>query len=337
MRPVKRPTHSQCASVAPAWPSRQGGAALLTALLMVTLIAALASTALWQQWRLTEVERQERTRQQAHWVLNGALDWARLILREDARSAGTDHLGEPWALALQDARLSSFLASDGNASGQNDLTGVFLSGRIEDLQGRLNLSNLVDGSKVSEPDVEMAERLFALIDVPAPWARQMALALRDAMAGKSSPGEQQPAFLPRQVEQLVWLGVPSDLLQRLAPHVSLLPQRTPLNLNTASAEVISASVKGLSLGQARRVLQERERQHWRDLATANAALGGPQTFDANRHELNSRFFLITGRLRQDDLQVSQQALVQRDGLDVRVLWRRTNSLILEPMTNPIKP
>ena len=337
MSAVGRTAHAQRASVPPGWQSRQGGAALLTALLMVTLIAALASTALWQQWRLTEVERQERTRQQGQWVLNGALDWARLILREDARSAGTDHLGEPWALALQDARLSSFLASDGNASGQNDLTGVFLSGRIEDLQGRLNLSNLVDESKLSEPDVEMAERLFALIDVPVPWARQMALALRDAMAGKSAPGDQQPPFLPRQVEQLVWLGVPSDVLQRLAPHVSLLPLRTPLNLNTASAEVISASVKGLSLGQARRLLQERERQHWRDLAAANAALGGSQPFDASRHGLNSRFFLITGRLRQDDLQVSQQALVRRDGLDVRVLWRRTNSQTLEPTTNPVKP
>ena len=88
---------------------RQRGAALLLAMLTVTLVATLASAALWQQWRSTEVEQAERQRVQAGWILTGALDWARLILREDARSnqnsGNADHLGEPWALPLEEARL----------------------------------------------------------------------------------------------------------------------------------------------------------------------------------------------------------------------------------------
>ncbi|MDP3206032.1 MAG: type II secretion system protein GspK, partial [Hydrogenophaga sp.] len=67
-------------------------------MLTVTLVATLASAALWQQWRSTEVEQAERQRVQAGWILTGALDWARLILREDARSnqnsGNADHLGE---------------------------------------------------------------------------------------------------------------------------------------------------------------------------------------------------------------------------------------------------
>ena len=90
--------------------ARQTGAALLAAMLTVTLVASLAAAALWQQWRSIEVESAERTRQQSLWVLTGALDWARLILREDARSGGADHLGEPWAVPLEEARLSTFLA-----------------------------------------------------------------------------------------------------------------------------------------------------------------------------------------------------------------------------------
>ncbi|MBE0589263.1 MAG: general secretion pathway protein GspK, partial [Hydrogenophaga sp.] len=81
--------------------SRQRGAALLLAMLVVTLVATLASAAVWQQWRSAEVEAAERQRVQASWILTGALDWARLILREDARgnrnSGHADHLGEPWA------------------------------------------------------------------------------------------------------------------------------------------------------------------------------------------------------------------------------------------------
>jgi general secretion pathway protein K len=77
---------------------RQRGAALLTAMLTVVLVASMAAAALWQQWRSVEVETAERTRTQSLWILTGALDWARLILREDARSGGADHLGEPWAV-----------------------------------------------------------------------------------------------------------------------------------------------------------------------------------------------------------------------------------------------
>jgi general secretion pathway protein K len=91
---------------------RHLGAALLTAMLTVALVASMAAAALWQQWRGVEVEVAERTRSQSLWVLTGALDWARLILREDARAGGADHLGEPWAVPLEEARLSTFLATD---------------------------------------------------------------------------------------------------------------------------------------------------------------------------------------------------------------------------------
>ena len=302
------------------WP--QSGAALIGAMLTVSLVAGLAAAALAQQWRLSEVERHERQRQQTQWLLQGALDWACLILREDGRSGGSDHLGEPWALPLQEARLSSFLASDANASGLADLEAVFLSGRIEDMQGRLNLRNLVAEGKLSEPDVEMAERLFELIDLPPQLARQIALGLRDAAAKTRRPDGTPPPFMPQQIDQLVWLGLSPAQIERLAPHISLLPQRTALNLNTASAELISASLKGLPLGQARRMVEGRQRQPWQDLQQANAALGPPLTFDGNRHGVTSRFFSVTGQLRLDDLQVRQQALVQRDAQKVRTLWRR---------------
>ena len=92
--------------------SAQRGAAILTAMLTVVLVATLAASTLWQQWRNVEIETAQRARTQATWVLSGALDWARLILREDARRGGADHLAEPWAVPLESARLSTFLAAD---------------------------------------------------------------------------------------------------------------------------------------------------------------------------------------------------------------------------------
>jgi general secretion pathway protein K len=63
----------------------QAGAALLMAMVTVALVATFAAAALWQQWRSVEIETAERARVQSSWILTGALDWARLMLREDAR------------------------------------------------------------------------------------------------------------------------------------------------------------------------------------------------------------------------------------------------------------
>ena len=85
----------------PATRHRQAGAALLAAMLTVTLVATLAAGALWRQWRGVEVEAAERARAQSAWLLSGALDWSRLILAGDLRESGSvDHLGEPWAVPL---------------------------------------------------------------------------------------------------------------------------------------------------------------------------------------------------------------------------------------------
>jgi general secretion pathway protein K len=74
---------------------QQRGAAILMAMIIVTLVVTLAAGMVWQQWRAVQVEAAERARTQSAWILGGALDWARLILREDARSGRPTALSEP--------------------------------------------------------------------------------------------------------------------------------------------------------------------------------------------------------------------------------------------------
>ena len=99
MSPARRPAPRQ----------RQRGAALLLAMLIVTLVATLAAGMVWQQWQATEVEAASRARTQATSLVQGAVDWARLILRTDAQDTkrgGIDSLDEVWATPLQDVKLS---------------------------------------------------------------------------------------------------------------------------------------------------------------------------------------------------------------------------------------
>ena len=64
---------------------RQRGVAVITALLLTTLAITIVASLFWhQQVQVRSIENQ-RLQLQKQWILRGALDWTRLILREDAR------------------------------------------------------------------------------------------------------------------------------------------------------------------------------------------------------------------------------------------------------------
>lgn len=308
------------------------GAALLTAMLTVALVATLASAALWQQWRSLEIESAERARMQSQWILNGALDWARLILREDGRSAGAggspgvDHLAEPWAVPLEEARLSTFLASSGSNNDALDtsttLSQTFLSGSITDLQSRLNVRNLVDKGKVSQPALEAFTRLFVKLQIPVGELALLAENLRFALDTSKDNGNAGLApLLPQRVSQLVWLGLSAKSVAVLSPYITVLPVATPVNVNTADVTVLAAAIPRTDPAQAQRLVTLRETRHFRFVADVATALGVPE---ANLTEaqlsVGSEFFEIHGQLRQDKIVVQQQSVVRRKDLNVEVLW-----------------
>ena len=328
----------------------QSGAALISAMLVVTLVATLASVALWQQWRHVEVESAERHRVQSSWLLNGALDWSRLILREDAMAgvAGSsggnaDHLAEPWALPLKEAKLSTFLAQDQQLR-EGDPE-VFLSGQITDAQSRINLTNWFEASdgkvsaKMNEPMQLALVRLFNVLDLPRAELERLAAAWRVAAQsarlsnpamGQASQGTASGAsLLPQQITQLQWLGLSAETVQRLSPYVTILPEVTPVNLNTASAEVIYATVPGLDLAAAQQFVQQRTRSHFSNLTDASKALGG-KTLEARWHSVGTRFFEVWGRLRMEDRTQEETALILRDTGNVTFVWRQKIAGILPP-------
>jgi general secretion pathway protein K len=317
------------------------GAALLVAMLTVTLVATFAANALWQQWRGIEVETAERSRLQASWVLVGALDWARLILREDARSGSVDHLGEPWAIPLQEARLSTFLAADKTTTVDKEDTvpNTFLSGVITDHQARLNVFNLVDSGKLSEPSMLAFGKLFELLGLEPTELNLLANNLRLALninassANVNGPNAsgginvadgdftKQAPLLPQRVDQLVWLGLSQPSLEVLRPYITLLPVRTPVNINTASATVLYASIPALDMAQAQSLVSARQNSHFAVLADAAKALGRALELDSSNQSVSTRFFEVQGRFRLDQAVTQERSTVQRDGLAVKVLWR----------------
>lgn len=338
---------------------RQHGAALLAAMLTVALVATFAAAAMWQQWRAVEVESAERARVQSAWLLVGALDWSRLILREDlfARGGdGTDHLAEPWAVPLEEARLSTFLAAgpEGAAAepdASTDTANAFLSGQITDLQSRLNVYNLVEGATVSAPALRQFSRLFDALGLPQQELQQLAEGLRKAMAQSNAAGAGNtgagtatgtaapaaaPAdlasvpLMPRSFTQLTWLGLSASTVAALEPYATLLPRRTPVNLNTASAQVLQASIEGLDMAGAQRLVQARESQHFKTTADATRQLGGNLQIPPETHSTMSSYYEVRGRLRLGDTVVEERSLVYKAGSTARTLWRERGAFVRSP-------
>ncbi|MCU0772946.1 MAG: type II secretion system minor pseudopilin GspK [Ideonella sp.] len=300
---------------------RPRGAALLTAMIIVALVATLATSIVWQQYRAVQVEAAERARAQSAWILSGALDWARIILREDARTGGADHLGEPWATPLAEARLSTFLAADeANTDGAPE---AFLAGAITDAQARYNLRNLVDNGQVVPAELATLQRLCEAAGVPAEAAQRIAAGLRDAWGGAAAgtSASPNPPVAPQSVAQLRWFGVDPPALERLAPMLVLLPNRTTVNLNTASREVIAAAVEGLDLASAERLVQARSRTPFKSVDDARRLLGEGAAIDARRVGVASSYFEVTGRLRVFDRVLEERSIVERRGLDMVPIQR----------------
>lgn len=351
---------------------RQFGAALLTAMLTVTLVATFAAAALWQQWRAAEVEAAERGRTQAAWVLVGALDWSRLILREDARAAGSsgvnaDYLAEPWAIPLEEAKLTTFLAADKNIASDalEGLPDAFLSGRIIDAQSKLNAFNLVDAGKPVATSVAAFKKLFQLLGLPAEELDLMTANLRRALpaaastaatgttgttgttssasstASTSTPQTTTPTtttptttapatvtgsatgpLVPQRTAQLVWLGLSPSTAAALEPYVTVLPTRTPLNLNTASAEAIFASTPALDLAGAKRLVAARTQSYFKTLADAGALVQQSSAqFTPDQQSVSTTYFEVQARLRIDRTWVEEQTLLHRVGIDIGIVWR----------------
>lgn len=310
----------------------QTGAALLMAMLTVTLVATFAAASMWQQWRAVEVEAAERGRVQSAWILVGALDFSRLILREDGRSGGADHLAEPWAVPLQESRLSTFLAAEKNVSqvedASTDTTEAFLSGQISDLQGRLNLTNLATGDPVDALALRQFTRLFEQLGLPQEELGLLVQGLRQAQAGSAAAGEGGAApLLPPTVSQLGWLGLSPATLATLAPHVALLPERTLVNANTAQPDVLLAAIDGLDMAGAQKIVQTRESRHFRTTSEVNELLGTGGNCNCT---VQSNYFEVRGRLRIDDTMVDERSLVRRVGVEVTTLWRERGAFDREP-------
>jgi len=176
-------------------------------------------------------------------------------------------------------------------------------------------------------------KLMSLLSLPESLVQQVF-----ARILRSRPAMLDDQLVPAAEIRLVHFGDLRDIpgfdeavMEKLQPHVTVLPdETTPVNVNTASAEVIAAMIPDLQLSAARTFVSQRDRLPATTLAAAKERMGLGEASQLNPQLLsvNTRFFFVTGLIRYDRVESQTLTLVQRisGGTQgrVQVIWQHRN-------------
>jgi general secretion pathway protein K len=286
------------------------------AMLVVAVTSMLVSGVFLRQSTMARQVENEIAIGQAQCLLEGAVDWVRIILREDARTSVTDHLAEPWAVSLEQTRLD-------DESGDP----TWISGAIEDAQSRYNLHNLVGPDGPQPNEVAVLRRLLEMMGANAALAEPIARRIFDAVSPRPD-ATGRPSIMPATLDDIVIDNADQrSALERLRPFVTLLPAPSAINANTAPAEVLAARFSNLSLVDARRLVEGRGSVSFRDLNDMANRLPGQQlTGGTGQVDVATQFFLLRGYVEHRRVRVQALALLKRVDDRVEVIWTREEAV-----------
>jgi general secretion pathway protein K len=284
----------------------QTGVALLIAMLVLTLVASAAAAMVMTQQRAVDAEAGDRARAQGALLLAGGLDFVRLQLAGQNRSSFPP---AGWISSLPESSVAALLAADRDNNADSGEIEAYLSGEIVDAQSRYNLRLLFDGGthKPVDAEVQALTRLCQALGLPPTLPALLVTQLEQVWF---NPQPESP-LPPSRVEHLPWLGLDPALLAPLEPYVTLLPTRTPVNLNTAPPPVLMAVIANLGAGDAQRVADTLARTPAANIDAVRALLPVGVTLGDANTGVNTNFFEVVGRLRTGERMLQERWLIQR--------------------------
>ena len=300
----------------------QRGAAIVTALLVVMLAATVVAGLFVRENVTVRAVENRLALAQTRWIERAALDWAKVILRADARSSVVDHLGETWAVPVADTRLDETVAAGAKLS--DTARSAMLAGQILDAQARFNVNSLVQGGQPSQAHLLAYRKLLSLLGLPESLADNTLARVQRGQPrtvdGVATPATELP--LLRLADLLSVPGYEMEAIDRLGPFVTVLPRPTLVNLNTAPAEVLTAVVPNLDLTGARRFVAKRERTFFRELGEAAAQIDGQPVLSPGLLSVGSSYFVVRGMVRFDRVEASTETLLERSADRVEIIWQQ---------------
>jgi general secretion pathway protein K len=283
------------------------GVALITAMLISAIATMVAANLAWDNALDVRRTMVLLARDQAVQVALGAESWVVSILRQDLQNSDTDHLGEIWASELPGLPIE----------------GGEVFGAIEDLQGRFNVNNLVDNNgRVEETALEQFRRLLTALEIDPRFAGIVADWIDSDVDASFPDGAEDAIYtgiippyrtanqpLTSTSELAAIEGMDRITYRLLEPHITALPGRTNVNVNTATYAVLQSLDENMSIADVESLMQEREGNGFNDIETSFSSLVTPDVL--NSLDGSTQYFRLKVIVRIDTVRVTLFSVLQR--------------------------
>jgi general secretion pathway protein K len=303
--------------------SSSNGSTTITALIVVGIVAIAASGLAWKQH--LEIRQLENVRDQVQvgWLQKNVVDFSRVILKDDLRqNAGVDHLGEIWALPLQDSKIADFLKSQDLP---DEIDSITLKARLTDAQSMFNLTNLWGNNNAGQPDPDAIKVYVNLLNQ---------LGLDGQLANQTVNIALRSQGKPTQMDDLLtYPGYSKEILTKIKQFVTVLPQTTPVNINTCSAEVLLAVYPFLTRSDVERLLQSRTTAPFTSIDDVNKRVNQVRPNVANPTinpllDVKSNFWIVYSEIQMRQRLFNNQTLISRNatllsgGNLTQIIWSK---------------
>lgn len=314
------------------------GVALITVLLVVAMATILVTIMISRQHQLLRRTEALATEAQAWQYGLGAEAIAIQVLAQDARndsnkSSPRDYPGEFWHKDWP----------------PYPVEGGSIKGRIEDEQGRFNLNSMVIGGQKNPAAVAIFQRLLTNLHL----SESIAIAAVDWMDENNEPegydGAEsdwylrlKPAYRAanrpfKDISELRLVrGVDQKAFDALRPLICTLPGETPININTASPEVVAALGSGASASA-----KEKDGYGSVDEFLQSPAMSNmdPQEKSGLQRLLSvqSQYFRVNSEVSLDGRKYPMSSLIHRQSADeLQVVRRQKGFVFSSQQTQGIK-
>jgi len=242
---------------------RQRGVAIITALLIVA-IATTVSVTISTRLQL-DVRRTGNmiAGDQAYLYTLAAESWSQRILKEDRKDNEIDHLEENWAIELPPLPVE----------------GGYIKGKLNDLQSCFNLNTVLDGGADNKLARTRLDRLLNNLGIAKGGTQAIIDWLDDDLQTTIPDGAEDVYYMnlerPYRTANAPMQSISelrlikgfekSAVYDTLLPHVCAFGVNTPININTAAAEVLRSLADELSDADVEKIIEQRNESAFVDI------------------------------------------------------------------------
>ena len=303
---------------------KERGVALITVMLILALATVLAVSMSSRQQLDIHRSANIINFEQAFQYVSGAESWGKQILKRDFEDNKTDSFNDDWATVLPPLPIE----------------GGQMSGKIEDIQARFNINNLVLDGKPQKIYIDRFNRLLRNLELN----EDLSAVIIDWLDSNEETGfsgaedneylNLSPAYrtanqaMSDVSELLLIKGIDFETYEKLRPFVCVLKSNTAINVNTASAEVLSSIVKDITLEDAKSLVEDRNKEMYKKLDDfLQHPLLKQKKIESEGLNVSSNYFQLNSTAQIERISVEFTTILHRGSDGNVILVKRSRGVL----------